>query len=1052
MANKIKYLSQIQQGSTVQSWHVSQSVDAFTGASDYEISISGSLNLTSSLSISSSNLLTTSQPQVLTYNPTTGQVFRANTSSLPDTTYTIDATDDGDNAKINISGSNDVNSFIKLIPGSNVTIDVLGDEITIDATAGINGSSGSSGTSGVNGSSGSSGTSGGVGGSGSSGSSGVSGSSGSSGTSGATGTSGDLYKTTSTTAFTLGGAGSLTVATGLAYSTAQSIIIVNDLTHFQECEVSSYNSATGVLVVTTPTRTVGTGSFSSWTINLDGATGGDGSSGSSGTSGDTGSSGSSGTSGEDGSSGSSGIAGSSGSSGVSGSSGSSGTSGDSGSSGSSGNSGSSGSSGDSGSSGSSGADGSSGSSGTSGDSGSSGSSGTSGFLALTGNTVSSLITNDGDSTGTVEANLRFLSGTKLSVTGSVEVSGVLLDGDGDAGTTGQVLSSTGSQLNWIDAASGASGSSGSSGTSGNSGSSGSSGTSGSSGAAGSSGSSGVSGSSGSSGDSGSSGSSGDSGSSGSSGDSGSSGSSGDSGSSGSSGDSGSSGSSGDSGSSGSSGTSGDSGSSGSSGTSGNTGSSGSSGTSGNSGSSGSSGTSGNTGSSGSSGTSGDSGSSGSSGTSGADGSSGSSGVSGSSGSSGVSGSSGSSGVSGSSGSSGTSGADGSSGSSGVSGSSGSSGVSGSSGSSGADGSSGSSGDSGSSGSSGDSGSSGSSGDSGSSGSSGDSGSSGSSGTSGSSGAAGSSGSSGAAGSSGSSGAAGSSGTSGSSGSSGTGSIQSIATGNGITGGTITTTGTIAVDYSTGSDNLIFSAPAVTSVTAGIYAPYINVAEANPGTSFDIVERIRLSDIRLDMWDEPTGDVNLSYEKIINLASPTISTDAANKTYVDANDLVSSFTNGADNRLITATSTTGINGEANLIFNSSSNSLTISAGGLHVGSGISPTTVGIGQFTNDVVAYYSSDRRLKENITPIPNALDKVMAINGVTFDWIPLSDEQRKTLHPNEGHDIGIIAQEIEAVLPEVVTTRETGFKAVKYEKIVALLIEAIKEQQTQIDELKRKI
>ena len=1034
MANKIKYLSQIQQGSTVQSWHVSQSVDAFTGASDYEISISGSLNLTSSLSISSSNLLTTSQPQVLTYNPTTGQVFRANTSSLPDTTYTIDATDDGDNAKINISGSNDVNSFIKLIPGSNVTIDVLGDEITIDATAGINGSSGSSGTSGVNGSSGSSGTSGGVGGSGSSGSSGVSGSSGSSGTSGATGTSGDLYKTTSTTAFTLGGAGSLTVATGLAYSTAQSIIIVNDLTHFQECEVSSYNSATGVLVVTTPTRTVGTGSFSSWTINLDGATGGDGSSGSSGTSGDTGSSGSSGTSGEDGSSGSSGIAGSSGSSGVSGSSGSSGTSGDSGSSGSSGNSGSSGSSGDSGSSGSSGADGSSGSSGTSGDSGSSGSSGTSGFLALTGNTVSSLITNDGDSTGTVEANLRFLSGTKLSVTGSVEVSGVLLDGDGDAGTTGQVLSSTGSQLNWIDAASGASGSSGSSGTSGNSGSSGSSGTSGSSGAAGSSGSSGVSGSSGSSGDSGSSGSSGDSGSSGSSG------------------DSGSSGSSGDSGSSGSSGTSGDSGSSGSSGTSGNTGSSGSSGTSGNSGSSGSSGTSGNTGSSGSSGTSGDSGSSGSSGTSGADGSSGSSGVSGSSGSSGVSGSSGSSGVSGSSGSSGTSGADGSSGSSGVSGSSGSSGVSGSSGSSGADGSSGSSGDSGSSGSSGDSGSSGSSGDSGSSGSSGDSGSSGSSGTSGSSGAAGSSGSSGAAGSSGSSGAAGSSGTSGSSGSSGTGSIQSIATGNGITGGTITTTGTIAVDYSTGSDNLIFSAPAVTSVTAGIYAPYINVAEANPGTSFDIVERIRLSDIRLDMWDEPTGDVNLSYEKIINLASPTISTDAANKTYVDANDLVSSFTNGADNRLITATSTTGINGEANLIFNSSSNSLTISAGGLHVGSGISPTTVGIGQFTNDVVAYYSSDRRLKENITPIPNALDKVMAINGVTFDWIPLSDEQRKTLHPNEGHDIGIIAQEIEAVLPEVVTTRETGFKAVKYEKIVALLIEAIKEQQTQIDELKRKI
>ncbi len=133
-------------------------------------------------------------------------------------------------------------------------------------------------------------------------------------------------------------------------------------------------------------------------------------------------------------------------------------------------------------------------------------------------------------------------------------------------------------------------------------------------------------------------------------------------------------------------------------------------------------------------------------------------------------------------------------------------------------------------------------------------------------------------------------------------------------------------------------------------------------------------------------------------------------------------------------------------------LTISAGGLHVGSAVITTTVGIGQFTNDVVAYYSSDKRLKENITPIPWALDKVMQINGVSFDWIPLTDEQRKTIHPNEGHDIGIIAQEIEAVLPEVVTTRETGYKAVKYEKIVALLIEAIKEQQSEIETIKRKI
>ena len=99
-------------------------------------------------------------------------------------------------------------------------------------------------------------------------------------------------------------------------------------------------------------------------------------------------------------------------------------------------------------------------------------------------------------------------------------------------------------------------------------------------------------------------------------------------------------------------------------------------------------------------------------------------------------------------------------------------------------------------------------------------------------------------------------------------------------------------------------------------------------------------------------------------------------------------------------------------------------------------------TGDIIAYYSSDERLKDNITPILNALDKVKQIGGYEFDW----NDKQSTY---EGHDVGVIAQEIEAVLPELVTTRDNGYKAVKYEKIIALLIEAIKEQQCQIDELK---
>ena len=113
------------------------------------------------------------------------------------------------------------------------------------------------------------------------------------------------------------------------------------------------------------------------------------------------------------------------------------------------------------------------------------------------------------------------------------------------------------------------------------------------------------------------------------------------------------------------------------------------------------------------------------------------------------------------------------------------------------------------------------------------------------------------------------------------------------------------------------------------------------------------------------------------------------------------------------------------------------------------TLGRLDASNDIVAFSTSDKRLKENITPIENALEKVSKINGVEFDWKELSDDEKTYIHGNEGHDVGVIAQEIESVLPEVVTQRDNGYKAVKYEKIVPLLIEAIKELQDEIKQLK---
>jgi hypothetical protein len=102
-----------------------------------------------------------------------------------------------------------------------------------------------------------------------------------------------------------------------------------------------------------------------------------------------------------------------------------------------------------------------------------------------------------------------------------------------------------------------------------------------------------------------------------------------------------------------------------------------------------------------------------------------------------------------------------------------------------------------------------------------------------------------------------------------------------------------------------------------------------------------------------------------------------------------------------------------------------------------------EVTGDITAFYSSDARLKTNIQPITGALDKVGAINGVTYNWNTLSN---KSLDVTE---VGVIAQEVQAVLPEVVVERDNGYLAVNYEKIVPLLIEAIKELRAEVDSLR---
>ena len=110
----------------------------------------------------------------------------------------------------------------------------------------------------------------------------------------------------------------------------------------------------------------------------------------------------------------------------------------------------------------------------------------------------------------------------------------------------------------------------------------------------------------------------------------------------------------------------------------------------------------------------------------------------------------------------------------------------------------------------------------------------------------------------------------------------------------------------------------------------------------------------------------------------------------------------------------------------------------------PGTSGVLRATNDIVAFYSSDERLKDNIEVIPNCLGRLKDIKGVEFDW---NDNQSVY----EGHDIGVIAQDIEKIAPSLVTDRDNGYKAVKYEKLTAILIQAVKELHAKVEELENK-
>ena len=230
--------SGIASGSIIRAEQVLRIIEALDGTDKNDIIVSGSVDITGSFGIRSGSITNSaSAPFMLAYNTGSGAV-----------TFT-----------------------------------------QRNSTSGTSGTSGTVGTSGTSGTSGTVGTSGTSGSSGTSGTSGSSGSSGTNGTSGAAGSDGDNFKTTSSTNETIAlGSQTFVVDTGLAWTTGQTAIITdatNDA-NYMAGEVTAYNSANGNFTVNV-TVVGGSGTKSSWVVNLSGEVGAAGSSGTSGTSGTT---------------------------------------------------------------------------------------------------------------------------------------------------------------------------------------------------------------------------------------------------------------------------------------------------------------------------------------------------------------------------------------------------------------------------------------------------------------------------------------------------------------------------------------------------------------------------------------------------------------------------------------------------------------------------------------------------------------------------------------------------------------------------------------------
>jgi len=208
---------------------------------------------------------------------------------------------------------------------------------------------------------------------------------------------------------------------------------------------------------------------------------------------------------------------------------------------------------------------------------------------------------------------------------------------------------------------------------------------------------------------------------------------------------------------------------------------------------------------------------------------------------------------------------------------------------------------------------------------------------------------------------------------------------------------------------------------------------------DVNVRAEIDNVRIDgnEIDTTTGGL------VLDSASGTVTIDDNLTITGDVNGATVNFSGD-----ITAAS--GLFGNIRIAFGSDNNEIDTTTGNLILDSASGTVQIndnlsvaGSGTFTGDVIAFSSSDITLKENISPIQNALDKVMSLTGNVFAWKPEASELG-----NKGMDTGILAQEVEKLGLPGVTRERNGIKSVRYERLIPVLIEAVKELTAKVNSL----